>query len=67
MQLADSLKVLARHLDAIDAPFAVIGGLAASARGEARFTRDIDLAVSVATGTTGHSRRPRGSDPEAES
>jgi nucleotidyltransferase AbiEii toxin of type IV toxin-antitoxin system len=47
MKLADSLKEIAQHLQAIGAPFAVVGGLAASARGEARFTRDIDLAVSV--------------------
>ena len=47
MKLADSLRDLARHLRAIHVDFAVIGGLAASARGEARFTRDIDIAVSV--------------------
>lgn len=47
MKLADSLKDLARNLDAVGAQFAVIGGLAASARGEARFTRDIDVAVDV--------------------
>lgn len=47
MKLADSLRDVARHLRAIHVDFAVIGGLAASARGEARFTRDIDVAVSV--------------------
>ena len=47
MRLAESLRELAGHLDAVGARFAVIGGLAASARGEARFTRNIDLAVSV--------------------
>jgi len=47
MKLADSLRDLAQHLRAIHADFAVIGGLAASARGEARFTRGIDIAVSV--------------------
>ncbi len=47
MKLAESLRDLAQHLRAIHVDFAVIGGLAASARGEARFTRDIDIAVSV--------------------
>jgi predicted nucleotidyltransferase len=41
-QVRDDLRRLNR-------PFAVIGGLAVSARTEPRFTRDIDLAVAVAT------------------
>jgi hypothetical protein len=32
----------------LDVPFAVVGGLAVSARTEPRLTRDIDLAVAVA-------------------
>jgi hypothetical protein len=47
MKLAEALKELAQQLEAVGAQFAIIGGLAASARGEARFTRDIDVAVAV--------------------
>jgi predicted nucleotidyltransferase len=47
MKLADALALLSRNLEALAAKFAVIGGLAASARGEVRFTRDIDVAVVV--------------------
>lgn len=45
MKLAD----LANRLSAAGARFAVVGGLAASARGEARFTRDIDIVVAVSS------------------
>lgn len=48
MKLASALRRLVERLDELEASFAVIGGLAASAHGEARFTRDVDLAVSVA-------------------
>ncbi len=41
--LADVASALAAH----GAPHALIGGLAVSARGEPRFTRDVDFAVSV--------------------
>jgi hypothetical protein len=41
-------------LDACDVSYALVGGLAVSARSEPRFTRDLDLAVAVA------------GDPEAE-
>lgn len=47
MKLADALARLSRNLEALAARFAVVGGLAASARGEVRFTRDIDVAVVV--------------------
>lgn len=36
-------------LEDLRIPFAVVGGLAVSARTEPRFTRDVDLAVSVST------------------
>lgn len=35
-------------LAALDVRFALVGGLAVSVRGEVRFTRDVDLAISVA-------------------
>ncbi len=47
MKLADALAVLAHALEAKGYHYALVGGLAASARGEARFTRDIDVAVLV--------------------
>ena len=55
MKLAEVLVDLVNRLSAADARFAVVGGLAASARGQARFTRDIDIVVAVS------------SDEEAES
>ncbi len=48
MKLAEALRDLVTHLTEDGVEFAVVGGLAASAQGEARFTRDVDLAVSVA-------------------
>ena len=47
MKLAETLSDLVDQLRHEGVDFAVIGGLAASARGEARFTRDVDIAVSV--------------------
>lgn len=47
MKLADALQDLVRDLREQGAAFAVVGGLAASARGEVRFTRDVDVAVAV--------------------
>jgi len=47
MQLAVALGALAESLDRAGVEFALVGGLASSARGEARFTRDIDVAVAV--------------------
>ena len=49
MKLAETLADIADRLSAAGARFAVVGGLAASARGEARFTRDIDIVVAVST------------------
>ncbi|MCZ7650126.1 MAG: nucleotidyl transferase AbiEii/AbiGii toxin family protein [Thermoanaerobaculia bacterium] len=48
------LALVARDLDALGAPWALVGGLAVGVRVRPRFTQDIDLAVAV------------GSDREAE-
>ncbi len=48
MKLAAVLRDLATHLTQIDARFALVGGIATSARAEPRFTRDVDVAVAVA-------------------
>jgi hypothetical protein len=42
-----SLVAIAHDRDALSAPWAVIGGLAVSARAEPRLTRDVDIAVAV--------------------
>ena len=47
MKLAEALRDLVTHLNEDGVEFAVVGGLAASAHGEARFTRDVDIAVSI--------------------
>jgi hypothetical protein len=47
LKLARVLGELAALLEGQGTPYAVVGGLAASARGEARFTRDIDVALMV--------------------
>ena len=49
MKLGEALADLTAELSLVGARFAVVGGLAASARGEARFTRDIDIVVAVST------------------
>lgn len=46
--LGRALARAATALRSIDVPFALVGGLAVSARAEPRFTRDADLAVAVA-------------------
>jgi Nucleotidyl transferase AbiEii toxin, Type IV TA system len=43
----DAAARAASLLDALGVPFALIGGVAVGARAEPRFTRDVDLAVSV--------------------
>jgi hypothetical protein len=48
VRLALVLQDLAQHLRQLDLSFAVVGGIATSARGEPRFTRDVDVAVAVA-------------------
>lgn len=45
--LRDALASIAPALRKLDAKFALVGGLAVSARTEPRFTRDIDLAIAV--------------------
>jgi hypothetical protein len=47
-RLQSALEGIARALDALGARWAMIGGIAVSARAEPRFTRDLDLAVAVA-------------------
>ena len=47
--LADALRLATDELRAKGASFALIGGLAVSVRTEPRFTRDVDLAVAVAS------------------
>lgn len=44
-ELAEAAKALRRTKH----PFALVGGLAASIRGEVRFTRDVDLAIDVSS------------------
>ena len=46
-RLHTSLRTVCRDLTEIGAPFALVGGLAVSARTEPRFTKDLDLAVAV--------------------
>ncbi len=47
--LIQSLAAAADDLNELQRPFALVGGLAVSARAEPRFTRDADLAVSVSS------------------
>lgn len=54
MTLGDALLAIRQALVDSGVPFAVVGGMAVSARAEPRFTRDVDVAVVVR------------SDPEAE-
>ncbi len=46
-RLKRALSEISIQLTALDARFALVGGLAVSARAEPRFTRDVDLAVSI--------------------
>ena len=47
-RLETALRSIASELDRLGRSWAVVGGLAVSARTEPRFTRDIDLALAVA-------------------
>ncbi len=49
MSLSDALDRAVTDLRELGAPFALVGGLAVSIRTEPRFTRDADIAVSVAS------------------
>jgi hypothetical protein len=44
--LEHALRAVASDLATLERRFAVVGGLAVSARAEVRFTRDVDLAVA---------------------
>lgn len=46
-RLAAALQLAASHLSGRNRRFALVGGLAVSARTEPRFTRDVDLAVAA--------------------
>jgi hypothetical protein len=46
-RLEGALRAIARELDRMRGAWALVGGLAVSARAEPRFTRDIDLAVAA--------------------
>ena len=48
-RLHSSLKKICNDLTENHAAYALVGGLAVSARTEPRFTRDLDLAISIAT------------------
>jgi hypothetical protein len=43
----EALAQIAGHLRRLKRPFALVGGLAVSVRAEVRFTRDVDLVVTV--------------------
>ncbi|MCK6551640.1 nucleotidyl transferase AbiEii/AbiGii toxin family protein [Myxococcota bacterium] len=43
------LQHVAALLRRLHQPFALVGGLAVSVRSEVRFTRDVDLAISVSS------------------
>jgi hypothetical protein len=47
-RLESALRAIAAELDRAGKPWALVGGLAVSARAEPRFTRDVDLAVAAA-------------------
>jgi hypothetical protein len=47
-RLTAALQLVTSHLASLDRQWALVGGLAVSARSEPRFTRDIDVAVAVA-------------------
>ena len=46
-RLGAALGAIAAELERVHRAWALIGGLAVSARAEPRFTRDIDLAVAA--------------------
>lgn len=49
MLLQDALRQVLQHLEALNVPAALLGGLAVSVWAEPRFTRDVDLAVGVSS------------------
>jgi predicted nucleotidyltransferase len=46
-KILGNLKLIHKHLTDLKVEFALVGGLAVSARSNPRFTQDIDLAVSI--------------------
>jgi len=48
-ELQDALRDAARHLDGFGVTWALVGGLAVSARATPRTTRDVDVAVVTAS------------------
>ncbi len=48
-ELVRALAAVAAELEGLGRPWALVGGLAVSARAEPRTTRDVDVAVSVAS------------------
>jgi hypothetical protein len=54
----DALRDIALRLQAMGVRFALVGGLAVSIRGEARFTRDVDLALIADTDADTGGRAP---------
>lgn len=49
MTLSEVVRDLAQHLQTLELRFALVGGIATSARSEPRFTRDVDVAVAVSS------------------
>jgi hypothetical protein len=45
----EALRSIAAALRVLRRPFAVVGGMAVAVRGEPRFTRDVDVAVAIAS------------------
>jgi hypothetical protein len=50
-QVESTLRDVVSDLDGLDVGWALVGGLAVSARAEPRTTRDVDVAVAVANAT----------------
>lgn len=46
-RIEDAISDIAVQLSRLGVPFALVGGIAVSIRAEVRFTRDVDVAVSV--------------------
>ena len=55
----ESLRLVVRDLDEAELRWALIGGLAVSARAEPRFTRDVDVCVVVPDDATAERSVPQ--------
>jgi hypothetical protein len=51
LRAEDALRLIVRELRSLEAPIALVGGLAVSTRSIPRFTADVDLAVAVLSDT----------------